>query len=171
MDKTVVSFSFKTNNKFDLMKSYKESKIIFSEIGYEYNYFGAVTDIDSSCGIKTVKRSEKKLLRILSNNQDSLIGLSLYSLPKDFLQAAFDYEFVIDFSELDNILLFMITLNKYDYNDSCKSMIITCVNKFLLHYSLEIFEMDRKETPLLYAMGSNTPDFYESLKIIERIER
>lgn len=73
---------------------YNYSKKIAYELSFEPNYIGLIGEGFKSGKLLTTKRTEKRLLKSLANGS-SLSSMALYSLPDEYKQAAFDYNFYL----------------------------------------------------------------------------
>lgn len=141
---------------------YEDSKNIVNFLGYSVTHIGIESTSLHSGKVLSIKRSEKKVLKSIQNG-DKIEYISLYSLPDEYSSASFDY----------NVLLarecgyLTIIINKSDYDDEKKRCILNILKKYFDSASYEVYEMDRKECPLLYASKDNPASFFETLNIIE----
>lgn len=141
---------------------YQKAKAIFKTLGYEYNYLGSNIWVDGK--IKTVTRSEKKLLNAIQA-EDILDSVIMFSLPKDFKSASFDYDILIvrkrEFTTL--------VVNKSDYCKLAEAEVTALFSNYVSNPCIEIYEMDRYEMPLLYASKGNPSSFFTTLKILKQL--
>lgn len=139
---------------------YQKAMVIFKTLGYEYNYLGS--NIWNDGKIKTVTRGEKKLLDAI-RDEDILDSVSMFSLPKDFKSASFDYDVLI----VRNKEFTTLIVNKSDYDKLSKANIIAFFLDYVNNPKIEIYEMNRYEMPLLYASKANPISFFNTLKILK----
>lgn len=98
------------------------------------------------------------------NNNEDIKWLSIYSLPENFTSASFDYNVLITRNK--NYL--SIIMNKEVYlNLNLEETLSELKNFIELNYG-EIYEMNRSESPLLYASGLNEVSEFETLKILKK---
>lgn len=98
------------------------------------------------------------------NNNEDIKWLSIYSLPENFTSASFDYNVLIT----RNKKYLSIIMNKEVYlNLNLEETLSELKNFIELNYG-EIYEMNRSESPLLYASGLNEVSEFETLKILKK---
>ena len=70
---------------------YADIKGLIDVLGYEHTHIGIKNGKFSSGKLMTVKRKEKEVLTSI-NEGDIPLSFSLYSLPKNYKVASFDYK-------------------------------------------------------------------------------
>jgi hypothetical protein len=151
----------KENNLW--LEWYLECKKLFELLGYNLSHFSANSNFFKYERLYTVVRKEKELITKLEENIFPKT-FSCYSLNKDYRQAVFDYNMLISRNQ-ENILL---TINYYDFSTIDVDSIITTLKKYIVINYGEIFIMDRREAPFMYADKLNADSFYSSLEILKR---
>ncbi|MFC4323230.1 hypothetical protein [Litchfieldia salsa] len=147
---------------------YNISKDLSKKLSFEPNYIGLDGEEFKSGKVLTVKRTEKRLLKSLANRK-SLLSMSLYSLPEDFTQAAFDYNLYLGRDKNEdshNQSKIILTIPTEVYRELNTPNIIATLKEFIQFKEGEIFELSRYETPLLYASRLNEIEYFETLKIL-----
>ncbi len=144
---------------------YESSKKIMSSLGYDSNYASIDSDSKKSGEVTKIDNIEKKILKSI-NSGDSINWISIYSLPEDFKSAAFDYNMVITRSNT----FVSLTINKDRYKSGDEDRLINILKEYIDFNEGEVFELNRDESPLGYILKANSVDFYETLKIVKKIE-
>ena len=109
-----------------------------------------------------LKRYEKEIFNSIQSG-DKIEYISVYSLPNKYDSASFDYNV---FLARDDGYLTLI-MNKSDFNNKKEEYLISILKKYIDSTSCEIYEMDRRECPLLYAAKDNPASFFKSINIIK----
>jgi hypothetical protein len=147
---------------------YNYSKEIANELSPGLNYIGLIGEEFKSGKVLTTKRIEKRLLKSLSNG-NSLSSMALYSLPNDFKQAAFDYNFYLgrDVNEYNtNTSKIVLTLPTDTYMNINNQAIISSLKEFIQFKEGEVFELSRFETPMIYAMRVTDIGSFKTLNVL-----
>ena len=112
--------------------------------------------------VKKYKRG-KILYNSLKNNE--LERVSFFSLPENFVTAAFDYTIYISINYKDKYITAVFEKNilKNKKVEAIKNMLSSYME---LPYTEEIYTMDKEETPLLYAARINPKSSFKTLKIL-----
>ena len=112
--------------------------------------------------VKKYKRG-KNLYDSLKN--DKLERVSFFSLPEDFVTAAFDYTIYISINYKEKYITAVFEKNilKNEKTEVIKNMLASYME---LPYTEEIYTMDKEETPLLYAKKINPISSFKTLKVI-----
>lgn len=149
------------HNDYNWLEWYTDMKKIFQMFELSITHLG-VTGSQYPKKVVTVVRKEKEILEnIESGNLPT--DFSCYSLPKDYRAAVFDYNLLI---YRERFLITLIVEKEY-YEDRKIDSCIEIFNKYIDMKRGQIYEMDRKDTPWLYAMGDNDISFYKSLRVIK----
>lgn len=152
-----------SESKYSWIEWYEYCKKIVLNLGYVPNYISIESDSIKTNKILNLVKKEKKVLLSINNNED-IKWLSIYSLPENFTSASFDYNVLITRNK--NYL--SIIMNKEVYlNLNLEETLSELKNFIELNYG-EIYEMNRSESPLLYASGLNEVSEFETLKILKK---
>ena len=147
---------------------YNIAKYLSKTLSVQANYIGIEGEEFKSSKLLTIKRTEKRLLKSLTNG-NSLLSMALYSLPDGFTQAAFDYNFYLGRDKNEdshNQSKILLTIPTEVYSEINTPSIICTLKEFIQFKEGEIFELSRYETPLFYASRVNEIEDYETLKIL-----
>lgn len=158
MDNTTISITVYGRPVNDWQMWYQDAKGLFSKLGYDYNYFGANIFADGK--IKTVSRSEKKLLAVMGE-ESNLEAVSMFSLPRNFKSASFSYDVML----VRNQEFITLSLNESDYDKLDETEVVKLFSEYVENPRVEIYELDRYEVPLLYAYKCNSTESFKTLKI------
>jgi len=161
---SITAYGQVDTSNYKWLEWYEDFKKIIKSIGYEYNYVGISSKKLNSGKIMTVKRSESKVINELQNAEE-IKSISLFSLPKDYKSASFDYDVMI----VRNVKFITIIMNKSDYLKINEEEILLLFRKYLNNISVEVYEMDRYESPLIYANKVNPESSFESLKKLKNV--
>lgn len=167
MEKETVSITVYGENNHDDFRWgewYDDAKSIIESLGYEYNYVGIRSQRLKSGKVMKLSRNEKKVNDEIQSGQE-IRYISMFSLPQDFQSASFDYNVMI----VRNSQFITITINKSDLNRIDEKELIKLLKKYVKNCYGEIYEMDRYESPLIYASKANPVSFFKSLKVIKEI--
>jgi predicted HNH restriction endonuclease len=167
MEKETISITVYGQNSDDDFKWeewYEDAKKIIEALGYNYNYVGIKTQKLNSGKVMKLSRNGKKVLNEIQSGQE-IEHISMFSLPEDFKSASFDYNVMI----VRNSQFITVTINKGDFNKIDKQRLLLLLSKYFNNLHGEIYEMDRYESPLIYASKANPTSFFKSLKIIDEI--
>lgn len=138
-----------------------------NETGFPVTHYGLIGDSFTSGKILSKKRTERRLKTSIGK-KEKIECVSLFSLPLDFSQAAFDYEMYIHI-ELEPKKQFILFTFPQDLTIVYHENIIKDLSDFINVEIGEIFEMSVYESPHFYASKINKDSNYESLKIIKKI--
>lgn len=147
----------------DWRKWYNTSKIICKTLGHIANYFSITGENITNSKVKTIKRSENKLLEMLEG-ETNLRSLSLFVLPDKFTSVISD--FTITLSRGEGYVTMIMHKNKFLEIEPQEY-----VNLLKEHISMdygEIYEMDINECPEMYASKANDSSFYKTLNILQK---
>lgn len=126
----------------------------------------------TNCGISTFKKEasllkyksfEKKFEHTKTKNE-LINNISFYVLPTNYTTLIFDYIVKIESVMGTTYLSFNENYMSIDNLDERK--IVNILKKMVPEGKGEIFLMDNRECPAMYALNMNKPDFYKTLKII-----
>lgn len=165
INETVVSITlygtFEKNFNWLDWLNYCEKK--FLEYNYEPNYIGFRSETVKINKVLQLKRKNNinKILNAINNNE-KIEFLTIYSLPKNFRQAVFDYNMYIRRNDkcIEMVMEkdLCLNLNINELIDDLKSFIVLDKG--------EVFEISRKECPFSYSGRWNDISFYKTLKIL-----
>lgn len=161
---SITAYGQNIDNDFKWKEWYEDSKKIIKSLGYEYNYVGIRTQKLNSGKVMKLDRNEKKVLNEIQSGEE-IKHISMFSLPQDFKSASFDYDVMI----VRNSQFITLTMNKGDFNKIDEQLLLLLLGKYIENLRVEIYEMDRYESPLIYASKVNPTSFFKSLKVIKEI--
>lgn len=167
METSTVSITF--NGKIDndnekWIQWYKDAKMLIELMGYIPTHVGIGGVAFKSGKVLSISKSEKKILKSLENG-DEVYYISLFSLPKDYKSASFDYDVLVARDE--GYVTLIANKGAFDYMQ--ENELISKLRGYISASGGEIYEMDRDEVPLLYAAKDNPPNMYKSLKVLKTI--
>lgn len=165
MDKKVISITLWGNGteKGKWIEWYEDIKEIMNSLGYKHTHIGIDSKSYTSGKVLTVARKEKEILAKIRDGEIPT-SLSGYSLPKEYRQAAFDYEFFC----IRNKEYVLVMMNEADYNPDNEQMIISVLKKYINSEHGEIYSGLRSDAPFIYAVTRKVNDLksYELIKTI-----
>jgi hypothetical protein len=139
------------------------------ELGYTSTHIGIIGDSFKSGKLTTIKRTEAKFKKACENGE-KIKTVSIYALPQDFIQAAFDYNSFISINKSFNNQFIIVTVPSEDFSKINKAKIINDIGNFIELKECEVFELSVLESPLIYCTKVNQTSDFRSLKIIDKIE-
>lgn len=168
MENETISITF--NSRADTINSkwmewYNDAKKIINLLGYNCSHVGIKSTKLKSGKVMILPKNEKKITSAIESGEE-IKYISIFSLPEDFKSASFDYN-VLLVRDYDYVT---IVVNKSDFYNIDGEILIKTLKKYAGESSGEIYEMDRYEFPLSYAVKANPPSFFKSLKIIKKID-
>lgn len=152
------------DDKNEWLNWYKQAKSIINLLGYEANYFSIEGGGMKSGKVMRINRSEKKLLESVGN-LNGIKWMSIYSLPKDYKSASFDYDVLL----VRNIEYVTLIASKSDFKEINEDALIDLLKEHVNVKSGEIYEMERDECPLLYVSRVNSLSSFKTLKIMKTV--
>lgn len=161
---SITAYGQNIDNDFKWAEWYEDAKKIIKSLGYEYNYVGIRTKKLNSGKVMKLDRNEKKVLNEIQNGEE-INYISLFSLPQDFKSASFDYDVMI----VRNFRFITLIVNKSDFKKIDEEQLLLLLAKYIECLRVEIYEMDRYESPLIYASKANPASFFKSLNVIKEI--
>lgn len=161
---SITAYGQNIDNDFKWAEWYEDAKKIIKSLGYEYNYVGIRTKKLNSGKVMKLDRNEKKVLNEIQNGEE-INYISLFSLPQDFKSASFDYDVMI----VRNFRFITLIVNKSDFKKIDEEQLLLLLAKYIEGLRVEIYEMDRYESPLIYALKANPASFFKSLNVIKEI--
>ncbi|MBR3598959.1 MAG: hypothetical protein IKL53_03685 [Lachnospiraceae bacterium] len=167
MENTTISITFNgtiDNDNSRWMQWYNDAKEIVRLLGYEPTHVGVSGSAFKSGKVLNLSKNEKKICRSIENG-DSVQYISLFSLPKDYKSASFDYDVFIARDEG----YVTLTMNQSTFAHIQEDELLNMLRKHICVHSGEIYEMDRDEVPLLYAAKDNATNMFNTLRIIKTI--
>lgn len=154
----------------DVWGWYQYSLKLNEELGYPSTHLGIIGDNFKTGKLTSLKRTELKLKKALES-QEKIENVSVYALPQDFTQAAFDYTTCSMINaDVDNQFV-IVSIPKDDFAKIDKSKLIRDLGEFITCREGEVFELSVYESPFIYATKVNEVSDYESLKVIERFTK
>jgi hypothetical protein len=139
------------------------------ELGYPSTHIGIIGDSFKSGKLTTIKRTEAKLKKACTNG-DKIDTVSIYALPQEFTQAAFDFNTYMCIGKNLNNQFIIVTVTSVDFRKINKIDLIKDLGEFIRCREGEVFELSVLESPLIYASNVNQESDFRSLKIIEKFK-
>lgn len=161
---SITAYGQNIDNDFKWAEWYEDAKKIIKSLGYEYNYVGIRTRKLNSGKVMKLDRNEKKVLNEIQSGEE-INHISLFSLPQDFKSVSFDYDVMI----VRNFRFITLIVNKSDFKKIDEEQLVLLLGKYIEDLRVEIYEMDRYESPLIYASKANPASFFKSLNVIREI--
>ena len=144
----------------DWNQFYADAKTLTSVLGHTLNYMGLSSSVINSSKVKRIPKNEEKLLSQLGDN--TISHLALLSLPEGFKTAYFDYDVMIVRNQEYISIVFNATLIERIHVPS----VIECFAKYSDISEIQIYEMDRYESPLIFASKANPDSCFPSLRML-----
>jgi hypothetical protein len=149
-----------------LSNLYEYGKGIFHTSGLEITHLGITGSSFTGGKVTTYKRTERRLIDSIKGGE-IISNITLYSLPENFHQAAFDYLMTFSINvRKDEHFIHLCMLSKISKVIN-KSKVISELKGFIDFNSGEVFQMNVADTPYFYAAKANPPASFRSLKVIE----
>jgi len=149
--KTVSLYGSINDNKEIWMKWYKSCKDYIEGLGLKANYFSIESATMKTGKVMTMNKSEKKMSKSIEQG-DKINWLSIYSLPDNFKQAAFDYD--VYMTRGRGHVCF--SASKDIYKRIVENDFINLFKQFIEFESGEVFEMAREESSIFYMFRANS---------------
>jgi hypothetical protein len=166
-DETLISITLygeiKENRK-KWINWYEDAKKIVKSLGYEPNYFSVESSALKFGEVMELEKNEKKLLKAIEA-EDKIEWIAVYSLPLDYSSASFDYDVLL--ARTNEYVTFITNIS--DFNKINEEFLVSSLKKYILCKEGEIYEMDRDESPLIYASKANPPSSFSTLKVIKKL--
>lgn len=153
--------------ELELWELYKYFLKLNEELGYPSTHIGIIGDSFKSGKLTTIKRTEAKLKKACENGEN-IETISIYALPQEFTQAAFDFNTLICINKSLNNQFIIVTVPSEGFNKVHKIGIIKDLEKYITCRESEVFELSVFESPLIYASKVNQSSDFKSLKIIDK---
>lgn len=165
MDRSTISITLRgdTLKKGRWIEWYEYICSIISELGYDKTHIAIESDKYTTTKIVTISRKEKQILHMIQSGVEPA-GISIYSLPKDYKIASFDYNILcVRARDYISVIFKQCDFGRIDVDDFILKMKV-----YIEVENGEIYKMDRDEVPLLYAAQANSIDMYKTLEILKR---
>lgn len=166
MDNNTISITLRGNTlkKGKWVEWYEYTCSIIHELGYDRTHLAIESDTYTTKKIVTIGRKEKQILQLLKSGLKPT-SFSIFSLPKNYTTASFDYNIlVVREKNYISLILNQYDLDKIDVNDYVSQM-----KMYIEFENGEVYQMDRCEMPLIYAAQANSMDAYKTLKVFKRL--
>lgn len=157
---SITAYGKLKDNNFKWNEWYEDAKQFILSTGYVYNYVGIDSKSMKSGKIMNAKKYERKVLDAFQNNEQ-IKHISLFSLPIDYESASFDYDIML----VRNDEFISLIMNKSDYSKEILEQFTFHFKKYFESAIVELYEMDRYESPLLYAAKVNELSSFQTLNI------
>lgn len=142
---------------------YEDMKNISSKLHYSFSHISIQSPSFSDKKILTIARKEKAILSNLKKGEEPS-SMSLYSLPKNFEIAMFDYDLLCARRES----YISIVLKESDYNSEIEDFVLSIIKEYINYDIGEVYSTNISELPMLYAETRNS-DNLETYKLIKNI--
>lgn len=166
---SIVLYGTITAREKELWEWYEYTLKLNEEFGFLSTHLGIIGESYKSGKLSTITRTEKRLRNSLENGEE-IESLSIYSLPQEFTQAAFDFNTEICMNLREDNPFVIITVPSEIFDRVNVEEIVSVLGSFIKCIEGEIFELSVFESPLLYASKVNESSDFESLKILKRIK-
>ncbi|SEL29471.1 hypothetical protein [Paenibacillus sp. OK003] len=147
---------------------YHISKEIITSLNFKPNYIGISGDSFQGGKLRTLVRTEKKLLKSFEK-AEYLESLEIYALPENFTIAAFDYNAYIARSKQVDFDHILATFTSEAYKDLDQERLVDLLRRFIVFESGEIFQLSNLESPQIYASKANALTAFKTLNILNEI--
>ncbi|MGC4378614.1 hypothetical protein WD019_17080 [Fictibacillus sp. Mic-4] len=147
------------------LEFYNYSLEFAESIGFTPNYLGISGESFKSGKISTIKRTQKRLLTSLEQNE-SISSISIYSLPENFEVAAFDYNVYICRTNRLQYPHIIITLQSEIFEKIDHKVLVDKLKQFIAFKSGQIFKLSNLESPQIYASKANSLETFKTLEVI-----
>lgn len=166
MDKSTISITLRGNalKKGKWIEWYEYICSIIHELGYNRTHLAIESETYTTKKIVTISRKEKQILQLLDNGLQPT-SFSIYSLPKDYKIASFDYNVLVVREK--NYISFIV--NRYDFEKLDVDGFVSQMKRYIEFDNGEIYQMDRCEVPLIYAAQANSLDTYTTLEVLKQL--
>ena len=126
----------------------------------------------TNCAVTTQKKDEnllkykslEKRIERAKRESDLIESISIHVLPSDYTTLIFD--FIIKLESVFGNTFLSFNENYMSIDNLDENGIVDILKKMVPDGKGEIFLMDNRECPALYACNINSPDFYKTLKVI-----
>lgn len=142
---------------------YQYSLKLNEGLGYPSTHLGIIGDRFKSGKLSTKKRTEAKFKKALETGE-SIETVSIYSLPEGFTQAAFDFNTFICMQRKNPFII--VSIPSADFRKFDERATIRELGNFITCREVEVFELSKLESPLIYASRVNQESDFKSLKKI-----
>lgn len=145
---------------------YTYSIQMINSLGVIPNYIGISGESFNSGKVLQLKRAETRIKKAIIDGE-TISAMSIYSLPEDFVQAAFDYDICFGRKTIGVKSHILVTLRQDLFSQLDVDKTINELKQHINFESGEVFEMLNTESPQFYAFKGNPCSVYKSLKIVK----
>lgn len=164
MDKSTISITLYGDGlkKQKWIEWYDYTSSVFKKLEYERTHLAIKSEEYNTEKVVTVRRKEKQVLQLL---KDGTLpeSLTLFSLPKDYRSASFDYNILA----VRNKEYISFIFNSQDFEKIEVNNLVWNMKQYIEFESGEIYQMDRSEMPLIYAAKANSVNSFKSLTVLK----
>jgi hypothetical protein len=132
-------------------------------IGYEATHIAVRSESLRSDKVLNLDRLRGRVMNAVERGE-RFEWLSLYSLPPGFSSATFDYKCLLVRSLSFAAVISERALEGVPF----QQRMIEELQRFIACESVEVFEMERSEVPLLYLWGARAPESFSTLNVLEQ---
>jgi hypothetical protein len=137
---------------------------LFELFDLEITNFGIHSENYHSSKLRSFKR-RTRIVEALKSGETVRI-MEFCHLPAVYRQAAFDY--VLDITRADKYLI--LTVDRDRYRKSFEEQILETLSRYIDADLVEIYEMDKRETPLMYAAKMSRVSPYKTFRLLDSSE-
>jgi len=163
---SIVLYGDITCNSKAWLEWYDYSTRMISFLELSPNYIGISSESFDSGKLLQLKRAESRVKKVI-NEGERIMAMSIYSLPENFVQAAFDYDVYLGRKTIGIKNHVILTLNQELFPQLNIDKTIGEMKQHINFESGEVFEMMNIESPQFYATKVNPSSAYKSLKIVK----
>jgi hypothetical protein len=109
-------------------------------------------------------RMKNKIIKSI-NASERIDYIEFDCLPTDYRLAAFDYKMGLTLS--NTLALITLIVEKKIYQSEYDDMIIEIFKKYMTASRIEKYEMDKSESPIIYAAKANPTSYFKTLNIVD----
>lgn len=166
---SIVLYGSIEDQDMGIWKWYRYFLNLFKELGCDSTHIGIISNSFKSGKLTTINRTEARLKKACENGEN-IETISLYALPHEFTQAAFEYHSFTCMNKSLNNQFIMVTVPSEDYSRINRVNLINDLGIFIICTECEVFELSVLESPLIYASRVNQVSDFRGLKIIDKFE-
>lgn len=156
----------KLNDSLSWLEFYEYACSLIEEVKVEPNFIGVTGQSFKTGKVSPLKRAQQKLIKSI-NDEEEIVSLAIYSLPKDYKIAAFDYNvYICRTSQLKEPHI-IVTFSDNLYQLIDQSTVIKKLKELIIFQSGQVFELSKMESPQIYASKANSLNAFKTLKILE----
>ena len=141
------------------------AELICDILGFKSNFYSVYIKSDKSYNFKHAKNVINKI-NTLRNGKEKIVNISIYVLPENYKTIAFDFIITLsrNFGYSKYVTLIANKNYKFNFDDD---KIINELENNISATNCEIYEMEMKECPEMYANGIIDRKNIKSIKVLK----